>query len=377
MEWILNIFYYLVPFLVLLGILVFVHELGHFLIARLAGVKVEEFSIGFGKELWGFNDRFGTRWKISLVPLGGYVRMSGDADATSATASEEAKSMTEEEKKSSFTYASPYKKLAISLAGPGANYLFAILIFASIFFFMGKIAFPPVVGEVIPGGAADMAGIKLEDRILSINGKEIDSFADLQREVELAVDGKADLKIRRGGQDINLTVPLKETEIDGEDGQKIKKVMLGIRSVNMVEVSRETLTLGQSLKEAGAETWNITEATLRGVGQMLTGRRNADEVGGVIRIAEMTGDISKTHSAMSFLVFMALLSINLGLINLFPIPVLDGGQVVIYVAEIISRREINEKFKEYMFRFGFALILCLLVFATWNDLSHLFNRWFS
>ena len=170
---------------------------------------------------------------------------------------------------------------------------------------------------------------------------------------------------------------LKETEIEGADGKKITKAMLGVRSVNVVEVQKEDLSLWQAFRNAVDETWTITDATLRGIGQMLTGRRNADDVGGVIRIAEMTGDISKQHSLMSFLVFMALLSINLGLLNLFPIPVLDGGQVLICLIEIITRREMNEKVKEYMFKIGLALILALLVFATWNDLTHLFDRWFE
>ena len=376
MDWLINIFYYLVPFLVLLGILVFVHELGHFAIARLCGVKVEEFSIGFGREIWGFNDKHGTRWKIAMIPLGGFVKMLGDADASSATAGEEAKELSEAEKKQSFTFQPPSKKLAIAVAGPAANYVFAILIFTGIFYFMGKMTFPPVIGEVVAGGAAEQAGMKVNDRVLKINGKDVESFTDLQREVDLITDGKAKLEIERDGKVLPLNLTLKEIEIDGADGKKVKKAMLGVRSVNVVEVQKEDLSLWQALKNASDEAWTVTESTLRGVGQMLTGRRNADDVGGVIRIAEMTGDISKQHSLMSFLVFMALLSINLGLINLFPIPVLDGGQVVICLIEIITRREMNEKVKEYMFRLGLALTLALWVFATWNDLTHLFDRLF-
>ena len=199
----------------------------------------------------------------------------------------------------------------------------------------------------------------------------------LQREVDLIVDGKANLEVERAGEVLSLALTLKEIEIDGDDGKKVRKAMLGVRSVNMVELQKEDLTLWQALKSASEEVWTMTETTLRGVGQMLTGQRKADDVGGVIRIAEMTGDISKQHSMTSFLAFMALLSINLGLINLFPIPVLDGGQVLISLIEIITRREMNEKVKEYMFRLGLALILALLVLATWNDLTHLFDRLFG
>lgn len=377
MDWLINLFYYLVPFLVLLGILVFVHELGHFLVARSCGVKVEEFSIGFGREIWGFNDKHGTRWKIALIPLGGFVKMLGDADASSTAPGEEAQSLSEEEKKHSFLFQPPSKKLAIAVAGPAANYIFAILVFMGIFYFMGKMTFPPIIGEVVEGGAAAQSGMMVNDRVLAINGQKVESFTDLQREVDLITDGKAVLDIERDGKPLTLTVMLKETEIEGADGKKITKAMLGVRSVNVVEVQKEDLSLWQAFRNAVDETWTITDATLRGIGQMLTGRRNADDVGGVIRIAEMTGDISKQHSLMSFLVFMALLSINLGLLNLFPIPVLDGGQVLICLIEIITRREMNENVKEYMFKIGLTLILALLVFATWNDLTHLFDRWFG
>ncbi len=381
MDWLTDIFYYLVPFVVLLGVLVFVHELGHFLVAKAAGVKVEEFSLGFGKELWGFNDRTGTRWKVCAIPLGGYVRMFGDADAASATESDEVKKLSEEDLKRTFTAQAPYKKLAITLAGPAVNYLFAILIFTAIFFFWGRLTFPPVIDEVLDGGAAQTAGLQKNDKVIEINGKKIDTFADLQREVDLSVDKKADLVVQRGEQVLNIPVVLKELEVptseyDSENAPKKQKLLLGVRSVNAVELDKKDLSLGEALTEAGAETWDITTATLRGVGQMLTGKRASDDVGGIIRIAEMTGDISKERGFIDFFVFMALLSINLGLINLFPIPVLDGGQAVICLIEMVSRRELGEKVKEYMFRFGFGVIMALVVFATWNDLVHLFKRIF-
>ena len=381
MDWLIDIFYYLVPFVVLLGILVFVHELGHFLVAKFVGVKVEEFSLGFGKELWGFNDRSGTRWKVCAIPLGGYVKMFGDADAASATESEEVKSLSEEDLKKTFTAQPPSKKLAITLAGPAANYLFAIAIFTAIFFFLGRLTFPPIIGEVLEGGAAQAAGITKNDRVLEINGKKIDTFADLQREEDLSVDKKADVVIQRGEEVLNIHVTLKELEVptseyDSENAPKQQKLLLGVRSVNAVELDKKELSFFESVKEACSETWDITTATLRGVGQMLTGKRASDDVGGVIRIAEMSGDISKERGLIDFTVFMALLSINLGLINLFPIPVLDGGQAVISVIEMIARREIGEKIKEYMFRFGFGVIMALVVFATWNDLVHLFKRIF-
>lgn len=370
--------YYVVPFVVLLGILVFVHELGHYLVAKFSGVQVEAFSIGFGKELWGVVDKSGTRWKISAIPLGGYCQFLGDGDETSTTS--EAKELTDEQKKKAFAYQSPFKKLLISLAGPAANYVFAVLIFASIFYFIGKIEFPPIVGEVVKGGAAEQAGILPKDRILSVNGKKVSSFTDVRREVELNTEEKVQVELERGGKIIRLAFPLQYIEIENDaalDKTETRRPMLGIRSVNVVEVQKLDLNVFQALRDAGIEVWNITDMTLRGVGQMIVGERGSEEIGGVIRIAEMSGDITRQQGILNLLVFMALLSVNLGLINLFPIPLLDGGHVVIYLIEIATRREINEKVKDGLFKVGFALLISLMVFATWNDVVRLFNRWFA
>lgn len=378
MDWLVNLMYYVVPFVVLLGILVFVHELGHYLVAKFSGVQVEAFSIGFGKELWGFVDKSGTRWKISAIPLGGYCQFLGDGDETSTTS--EAKELTDEQKKKAFAYQSPFKKLLISLAGPAANYVFAVLIFASIFYFIGKIEFPPIVGEVVKGGAAEQAGILPKDRILSVNGKKVSSFTDVRREVELNTEEKVQVELERGGKIIRLAFPLQYIEIENDaalDKTETRRPMLGIRSVNVVEVQKLDLNVFQALRDAGIEVWNITDMTLRGVGQMIVGERGSEEIGGVIRIAEMSGDITRQQGILNLLVFMALLSVNLGLINLFPIPLLDGGHVVIYLIEIATRREINEKVKDGLFKVGFALLISLMVFATWNDVVRLFNRWFA
>ena len=376
MDWLVNLVYYIVPFVVLLGILVFVHEFGHYIVAKLSGVQVEAFSIGFGRQLWGFTDKSGTRWKISAIPLGGYCQFLGDGDETSTTS--ETTELTEEQKKKAFAFQSPFKKLLISLAGPGANYLFAILIFASIFYFIGKIEFPPVVGEVVSGGAAEQAGVKAKDKFLEINGKKINSFDDIRREVDLNVDKEIRVKLERGGKIINLAFPLKKISVQqGAVKGENEKPMLGIRSVNIIEVKKINMGLLASLSEACKETWRITDATLRGVGQMITGKRGADDVGGVIRIAEMSGDITREQGVLSLFIFMALLSVNLGLINLFPIPLLDGGHVVIYLIEIVSGREINEKVKDVLFKLGFALLISLMVFATWNDVVRLVHRWFA
>lgn len=376
MDWFVNIVYYIVPFVVLLGILVFVHEFGHYIVAKLSGVQVEAFSIGFGKQLWGFTDKSGTRWKISAIPLGGYCQFLGDGDETSSTS--DTKELTEEQKKRAFAFQSPFKKLLISLAGPGANYLFAVLIFASIFYFVGKVDFPPVVGSVIPGGAAEQAGIQVKDRILTINGVKIENFDDIRREVELNTNDKVKVELEREGKVISLAFPLKKVSIAQEKSlDKTDKPMLGVRSINIIEVKKVDLSLWEAVRDAAKETWSITDVTLRGIGQMISGKRGSDEVGGVIRIAEMSGDITREQGILSLFIFMALLSVNLGLINLFPVPLLDGGHVVIYLVEIATRREINEKIKDGLFKVGFALLISLMVFATWNDVVRLVHRWFA
>ena len=378
MEWIVNTVYYVVPFIILLGILVFVHEFGHFIVARFCGVQVDAFSIGFGKTLWSRKDKHGTEWKLSAIPLGGYCQFLGDADGASASVDEKVSSLTDEEKKKAFVFQNPFKKLAIVLAGPLANYVFAIFVFAAVFVAFGKIVFPPVVGEVMEGGAAQKAGIVAEDRIVSINGHRISSFDDIRREVALIDDGNiASLEVLRHGEKILLTFPIEEMAYSPDCGKtQVKQRMLGIKSVNRIEVEHQKMTFISAVKEACVQTWDITEATLRGVGQMITGQRSSEELGGIIRIAEMSGDITKKYGALDFLMFMALLSINLGLINLFPIPVLDGGHVVIFLLEIVFRREINNRVKETLFKIGFSLLILLMVFATWNDVVRLFKRWF-
>lgn len=376
MEWLVNGVYYIVPFIVLLGILVFVHEFGHFLIARLSGVQVTDFSIGFGKQLWGFTDKHNTKWKICAIPLGGYCQFLGDADAASAGSSEEVKELSEEDKKKAFPFQNPWKKLAIVLGGPGFNYLFAIIVFTLMFAFLGKFSFPPVVGEVVAGGAADKAGIVKADRILSINGHEVESFSEITTEISLTTGGVAEVKLDRAGEVMELSVPLEMMKVEA-NGQTTERPMLGIKSMNTMELDHERMSLPDAFVEACSEIWRITEGTLRGVGQMITGKRGSEDLGGILRIAEMSGDISRKNGMLDFIAFMALLSINLGLINLFPIPVLDGGHVVIYLVEIVSRREINAKVKENLFKAGFALILALMIFATWNDFVHLFHRFFA
>lgn len=378
MEWILNIIHYVIPFLVLLGVLVFVHEFGHFIVARSLGVSVSAFSIGFGKELWSCTDKKGTVWKISAIPLGGYCQFLGDADESSSTSDVDLSKYTEEEQKHLFATQTPYKKLAIAIAGPLFNYLFAFITFFGLFYFVGSYDIPPVVSEVIKESPAEKAGIITGDKILEINGNKINDWSDISKEVSIAIDN-VNMKIERNSEEITVTVPLVDMEYAFDESEKpVKRRMIGIKGeAKQFKIIKDNFNFGASVKKAAEEVYNVTDMTLRGVGQMITGERSGEDVGGIIRIAEMSGDISRTRGILDFLYFMALLSINLGLINLFPIPVLDGGHVVIYLLEIVSRRELNTKFRDYLFKIGLGFILFLMVFATWNDIKHLITRWFE
>ncbi len=374
MEFIINILYYVVPFLFLLGVLVFVHEFGHYIVAKLTGVKVAEFSIGFGKMLWGKTDASGTLWKLSAIPLGGYCKFLGDTDA--ASSGNDSSELSDEDKKYAFAFQNPFKKLAIVVGGPGFNYLFAVVVFACIFTAFGKMEFPPVIGSVIENSPAEKAGIKAKDKIISVDGMKVKTFNEFRQEVEMSTSSTVKLVLLRDNKEIRLDVKLAPVVI-GKNKEQSKKPMLGVTSVTEIEFSPTKMSFFEAVKEAFVECYNISAVTLRGVGQMITGKRNTDELGGIVRIAEMSGDITKTSSWIDFLVFMALLSINLGLINLFPIPMLDGGHVVIYLIEIVLRREINEQAKEYIFKLGFFLLIALMILATYNDIARLFNRWFS
>ncbi len=378
MELLLSIVHYVIPFLILLGVLVFVHEFGHFIVARTLGVSVSAFSIGFGKVLWSHTDKKGTVWKLSAIPLGGYCQFLGDSDESSTTSDVDLSKYTEEEQKHLFATQSPYKKLAIAVAGPLFNYLFAFITFFGLFFFVGSYDIPPIVSDVIENSPAEHAGIVKNDKILEINGKKITDWSDINKEVSISVD-TVYLKVERDNQQLDVAVPLADMEYAFDETEKpIKRRMIGIKGeAKQFKIVKDNFKFTASVIKAADEVYNVTDMTLRGIGQMITGERSGEDVGGIIRIAEMSGDIARTRGILDFLYFMALLSINLGLINLFPIPILDGGHVVIYLLEILSGRELNAKFRDYLFKTGLGFILFLMVFATWNDVRHLITRWFE
>lgn len=359
--------HYIIPFLIVLSIVVFVHEFGHFLIARLCKVKVECFSIGFGNEIWGREDRHGTRWKLAWLPLGGYVKMFGDADPASMGVDEEAREFSEEEKKVAFYTQRISKRFAIVAAGPAFNYLFAILVLAGLFLTYGQPYTSPVVEMVQEKSVAQQVGFQPGDRILSIDGNPMETFEDIKRIIAMNVGTPVDVVFERGGE--KKTVNLTPEVVRSKDRLGGEHVMgrLGVMSSDQ---SFRELPPHQAFWQAIVESYDLTANTLRGVGQMIMGVRGTDELGGPLRIAEMSGKVAKEGFA-TFVWFVAVLSVNLGLINLFPIPLLDGGHLLFYVVEGVRGRPLSERMQDVGAKVGLALVASLMLFATWNDLVHL------
>lgn len=365
-----------ISFLFVLTILVFVHELGHFLLARWNGVKVEVFSVGFGNELWGFNDKHGTRWRLSAIPLGGYVKMFGEGDVVTGVDDTEERPMTEAEKKVSFHHKRLGQRTAVVAAGPLANFLFAVLAFWLINTAFGAQHAQSVVGEVIPDSAAEAAGFQAGDVILAVEGQGITLFQELSEVVSVNANVALNFDILRGDTQMRLiATPRVWNDPDGQNagasstGQS--RGLLGVRP-SMDHVISEPMGVFEGLGQAFAQTYFFIDMILTGLGEMFTGERSAKELGGVLAIAQVSGEAAESGISTT-LRWMAILSINLGLINLFPVPVLDGGHLVFYAIEAVRRKPLSPKIQEYGFRFGLVLVLLLMVFATWNDLERLFG----
>jgi regulator of sigma E protease len=358
---------YIIPFLLILTVLVFVHEFGHYLIARWNGVRVEVFSIGFGAELFGWWDRAGTRWKFSTIPLGGYVKMFGDSDASSGLPAAGLARLAQADRDVSFHYKRLGQRVAIVAAGPAANFVFAIVVLAVLFMTFGQPYTPAEVGQVQPGSAAEQGGMRAGDVMISIDGRSIARFEDVQQVVRLNPGVPMAIVVRRDGQETELHITPSRTELTDRFGNRTEIGLLGIARSGMEYVKRDPLT---ALLQAGTETWDLTLGTLKAMWQIVIGTRAVDELGGPLRIAQMSGEVAQ-GGVVAILWFMAVLSINLGLINLFPVPVLDGGHLLYYAAEAVRGKPLGQRAQEYGFRIGLALVLTLMVFATWNDLVHL------
>jgi regulator of sigma E protease len=358
---------YPVSFVAVLTVVVFVHELGHYLVARWAGVKVEVFSIGFGRELFGFTDSHGTRWKVSLLPLGGYVKMFGDRE-DAETGEQPPRPMTPDERSVSFFHKPVIRRMAIVVAGPAANYVFAAIVFAILFSSFGQQVTSTVIGSVIEGSAAAEAGLLPGDRVVSLNGQPVTRFEQIARTVEIGLNEPLAIGIGRNGQHMTLNAVPHVVVLTDNFGNQHSAGRLGISSSGAADVIHYNPfeAVGAALRE----TANATSTILKAVWQMVIGTRSSDELGGVLRIGKMSGDVAKLGFP-AWVTFTAVLSINLGLINLFPVPMLDGGHLVFYMAEAARGRRLSARAEEWGLRIGLAMVLTLFVFATWNDLVSL------
>lgn len=356
--------HYILSLLVLLTIVVFVHELGHFWVARRCGVRVDVFSVGFGPELFGFTDRLGTRWKFSAVPLGGYVKMFGQSERVLESDGVE-REMSPAERAVAFQHKSLWQRAAIVFAGPAANYLLTVIAFAILMAVVGLPITPlgTLVGDVRSDSAAEAAGIRSGDRILSINSQPVTMFDELLTAVGNSEGRPLLLRLRRGTNEIEISV---QPRLEGETEGSPKRFLLGI----MAGVEYEPQPLLNACVTAVIQTYNATMQILEALWEMVTGQRSSQELGGILRIGKIAGDVA-SKSYVDFLFLIPVLSLNLGLLNLFPIPLLDGGHLAFYAIEGIRGRPLGERAQEWGLRIGVALVLGLMVFATWNDLVFL------
>lgn len=368
MEIIANIISNILPFITVLTVIVFAHEFGHFWVARLCGVKVDVFSIGFGKELFGFNDKHNTRWKFCIIPLGGYVKMFGDKNAASNADEEFINNLSTEEQKYAFACKPLFSRALIVVAGPLFNYLLSILIITFFFSVYGYPKIGSTISEVIPNSPAMLAGIKPGDTINEINGIKISDFNDIKDIMSLNLGEPIKVKVNNSKEDLLITP--EESTIEDSIGNKVKAYRLGI--IND-QYSVEQINIFESIKLAIYECYKLTQMTFKAMWQMITGIRNTDELGGPIKIAQISAK-SAQEGIPGMLWFIALLSVNLGFMNLLPIPVLDGGHLLIYAIEAISNKKIAAKIQNYGFQIGLILLIMLTIFVTYSDLKSLIPK---
>ncbi len=365
---------YIVPFIFVLSIVVFFHELGHFLIGRLCGVKVDAFSLGFGPELAHFNDRYGTRWRLAALPLGGYVKFHGDANGASMTDDAEVANMAPEEKAVTFFAQKVWKRAAIVAAGPIANFILAIVIFTAIFSIEGRGVLIPRVDGVTAGSAAEGAGFRPGDMILSINGTKVEGFEDMQRIVQASGDVALTFLVERDGQKLELVATPRRRDVTTPFGTT-RVGVLGVEATsNPANWHVQHYNLIDSSRLAVTETWFIVERTGAYLGGLLAGRESTDQLSGPIRIAEVSGEMAKIGIA-ALLNLAAILSISVGILNLVPIPLLDGGHLFYYAVEAARGRALPEKTQQFGYRIGLTLVAGLMIFATYNDIARLTRQW--
>ncbi len=364
---------YIIPFLLVLTLLVFVHEMGHYLVGRWSGIRILAFSIGFGPELFGWTDRHGTRWKLSVIPLGGYVKFYGDEDAASVPDYKRLEAIAPEERGKIFLGARLWKRAATVAAGPIANFILAIAIFAVLFSVYGRQVADPVVARVNENSAAAQAGVVPGDRLISIDGSPVTTFDDVRRYVSVRPELKITIRIERNGATLDLPMVPQRTELTDQFGNKMEIGVIGILTDQEAGNFR-TVTYGpiEAVGQGVLQSWHVITGTFDYLGNVLTGRMKADQIGGPIRVAKVSGQMA-TLGIPFLLNIAAILSVSIGLLNLMPVPVLDGGHLMFYAVEALRGKPVGPAAQDVAYRIGFAMVLMLMVFATWNDISMFFG----
>lgn len=354
----------LIAFAVVLGVLVFIHEMGHYLAARWRGVHADAFAIGFGKPVWTRTDSRGTEWRLGWLPLGGYVKLHGQEQPADASPEERASWRPGE----TFHDKPVLDRAILVAAGPVANFLLAMVLFAGLYAALGQPVGNTRIGEVTPDSVAAQAGLRAGDTIVALDGQAVSRFDQVQRHIQPRAGQPVELRIARDG--VELTLRATPAPVTAPNGQVTG--MLGIRGG---AVTFERLSLPAAVAAGVAQTWEVSRQTLEGIGQMILGQRSAKELGGPLKIAEYAGEAAAL-GASALVNLMALLSVSLGLLNLFPIPLLDGGHLIFYAAEALRGRPLPAKAQEYGARAGFALLVTLFLFVSWNDIAHgSIGRW--
>ncbi len=363
---------YIFPFLSLILVVVFIHEYGHYYFAKKYGVGVTDFSIGFGKEIFGWYDKSGTRWKICWIPLGGYVKFFGDRNVFSQADQEKIiEKYNEEDRQKLFILKPLYQRVLIVFGGPLANFLLALLIFFSIYTFIGKDFTPAVINEVQKDSPAMVGGLKQNDIILEIDGNKVKSIMDVSKYITMSTSDFIDFKVKRS--EVEFLLKIKPDMILGEDnlGNKINKRIVGIKlGAYNNEINHIKLSPIKAIYYAAHEIYYVSVSSLKYIGGMIIGKADTSQLGGPIRIAKISGQVAE-FGVLAFISMMAYISISLGLVNLFPIPMLDGGHLMFYAFEKVLGRPLSQKTQEGFFRIGLFLLISLMFFTTLNDLKDL------
>ena len=357
-------------FLFVITLVVFFHELGHFLVARACGVKVDIFSIGFGKEIVGFNDHTGTRWRLSWIPVGGYVKFAGDANAASLPDAKAAEAMSPSDRQRVLFFKPLWQRALVAAAGPFANFILAIVLFTGLNLYSGHIVLAPVIGDVVKGSAAEVAGIVPGDRVTAIDGAAINDFEQLPEIISVSGGQTLKLDIIRGGKPLSVLVKPQSMKIRDALGDMSSSMVIGVRPSPTAPVTTVTYGPGGAVVAAVDESWNIGKTTVQGIAQMVRGYASADQFRGPLGIAKMTRQVA-LFGFLALLNLAAVLSVSIGLANLFPIPVLDGGHLLYYACEAVLGRPLGERAQDVGFRLGLVLVLGLMLLTTWNDLVRL------